>query len=163
MYGQWTHILFRTDLCLHNDTQVSLRLTRLLAKRPNTSIVSIIRDPDQASDIEAAGATPVVLSLEDASVSDFADTFNNAKIDIVYFSAGAGGRAGPERTKKVDEEGAIKVFDAIESVSSNKEERPRLVIVSAVDIRDEAKGYPAHYVRLYISSSLFYHRFLFPL
>ncbi|KAI0725604.1 NADH(P)-binding-domain-containing protein [Irpex lacteus] len=124
---------------------VSLRLTRLLAKRPNTSIVSIIRDPDQASDIEAAGATPVVLSLEDASVSDFADTFNNAKIDIVYFSAGAGGRAGPERTKKVDEEGAIKVFDAIESVSSNKEERPRLVIVSAVDIRDEAKGYPAHY------------------
>lgn len=74
----------------------------------------------------------------------------------MYFSAGAGGKGGPERTRKVDEEGAIKVFDAIESVGSSKEERPRLIIVSAIDIRDESKGYPAHYVRVSLFINILY-------
>jgi len=43
----------------------------------------------------------------------------------------------------VDYRGALKVYDAIEQTSS----KPRLVLVSAIDIRDKSKGYPAHYVR----------------
>lgn len=62
--------------------------------------------------------------------------------DIIYFSAGAGGKGGEEGTKKVDFEGAVKVFDAIEGVRGQK---PRLILVSAVDIRDPDKV-PAHYV-----------------
>lgn len=83
-----------------------------------------------------------MLSLEDSPVSDFTKAFTGQ--DVVYFSAGAGARGGEERTKKVDYEGALKVFDAIEAVDGPK---PRLILVSAVDIRDPEK-IPAHYVRL---------------
>ncbi|KAI0085029.1 NADH(P)-binding-domain-containing protein [Irpex rosettiformis] len=124
---------------------VSLRLARLLTARPSTAVTSIIRSQEHTPDIQAAGATPLLLSLEDAPVSQLADAFKTSKADVVYFSAGAGGKGGEERTKKVDEEGAIKVFDAIESLGASVEERPRLILVSAIDIRDPSKGYPAHY------------------
>lgn len=62
---------------------------------------------------------------------------------MVYFSAGAGGKGGEERTKKVDYEGAVKIYDAIEGVAEGK--RPFLVLVSGIDVRDPEK-IPAHYV-----------------
>lgn len=102
-------------------------------------MTSIIRSPSHADDITAASATPLVLSLEDASVSDFTNVFEDT--DVVVWSAGAGGKGGPERTKAVDYEGALKVFDAIEAVQGKK---PRLILVSAVDVRDRTK-IPAHY------------------
>ncbi|KAJ7436610.1 NADH(P)-binding-domain-containing protein, partial [Mycena latifolia] len=51
------------------------------------------------------------------------------------------GKGGEERTKRVDYEGAVKVFDAIEAVDGA---HPRLVLVSALDVRDHNK-IPAHY------------------
>ena len=84
-----------------------------------------------------------MISLEDDPKEKFAEVFEGS--DIVYFSAGAGGKGGPERTKKVDYEGALKVFDAIELVKGDK---PRLILVSAIDIRDP-NVIPAHYVRAY--------------
>lgn len=62
---------------------------------------------------------------------------------MVYFSAGAGGKGGEERTKKVDYEGAVKIYDAIEGIAEGK--RPFLVLVSGIDVRDPEK-IPAHYV-----------------
>lgn len=76
-------------------------------------------------------------------MSDFAVAFQNQ--DVVYFSAGSGGKGGTERTKKVDYEGAVKVFDAIEKVDGKK--KPRLILVSAIDVRDPEK-IPSHYVSL---------------
>jgi uncharacterized protein YbjT (DUF2867 family) len=92
-------------------------------------------------DIKAASATPLLLSLEESAVGDFTAAFQG--VDVVYFSAGAGGKGGEERTKSVDYEGALKVFDAIEGVQGT---RPRLILVSAIDLRDPEK-IPAHYVR----------------
>jgi uncharacterized protein YbjT (DUF2867 family) len=74
-------------------------------------------------------------------VGDFAHAFEG--VDVVYFSAGAGGKGGPEKTKKVDYEGAVKVFDAIEQVKGKK---PRLILVSSVDVRDPNGKVPEHYV-----------------
>lgn len=91
-----------------------------------------------------------MLSLEDASVSDFAKVFEG--VDVVYFVAGAGGQGGPDRTKKVDYEGAVKVFDAIEGVQGNK---PRLILVSSLDARDPDGKIPDHYVSKHASR---YHR-----
>ena len=85
-----------------------------------------------------------MLSLEDASVADFSNTFKG--YDVVYFSAGAGGKGGEERTKKVDYEGALKIFDAIEGVEGPV--KPRLILVSALDVRDPEK-IPAHYVSFF--------------
>ncbi|KAJ7161149.1 NADH(P)-binding-domain-containing protein [Mycena filopes] len=116
---------------------VSLRLARLLGS--SHSVTSIIRTAAHEDDIKAASATPLLLSLEDTPAADFTAAFTGA--DVVYFSAGAGGKGGEERTKSVDYEGAVKVFDAIEGVQGA---RPRLILVSAIDIRDPEK-IPAHY------------------
>lgn len=94
------------------------------------------------------GASPLVLSLEDDPKEKFSEAFENK--DIVYFSAGAGGKGGPERTRKVDYEGALKVFDAIELVGGAK---PRLILVSAIDIRDP-NTIPPHYVCLHAMLSV---------
>ncbi|KAG6809683.1 hypothetical protein H0H92_015158 [Tricholoma furcatifolium] len=116
---------------------VSLRLTRLLT--PTHKVKSVIRTLDYQDEIKALSAEPIILSLEDSPVAEFTALFEGQ--DVVYFSAGAGGKGGEERTKKVDYEGAIKVFDAIEAVPNPK---PRLILVSAIDIRDPEK-IPAHY------------------
>ncbi|KAL0952699.1 hypothetical protein HGRIS_006935 [Hohenbuehelia grisea] len=117
--------------------KVALRLAKLLSSRHE--VTSIVRTPEHEADIKAASATPLQLSLEESPLSEFSKAFE-AK-DVVYFSAGAGGKGGEERTKAVDYEGAVKVFDAIEAVQGKK---PRLVLVSAIDIRDPEK-IPAHY------------------
>jgi len=116
---------------------ISLRLAKLLT--PTHSVTSIIRDAAQEQDIKDVSAMPLVLSLEDDSAAEFSKAFKGH--DVVYFSAGAGGKGGEERTKKVDYEGAVKVFDALEGVEGPK---PRLILVSAIDIRDPEK-IPAHY------------------
>ena len=126
-------------------SQVSMRLARLLSARPSTTVHSIFRNEAHIPEVAETGAKPIVLSLEDANPIDFAEIFKNTRANVVYFSAGAGGKGGLERTKKVDQEGAIKVFDAIELVK--EAERPRLIMVSAIDVRDPDR-IPEHYVRL---------------
>jgi nucleoside-diphosphate-sugar epimerase len=64
----------------------------------------------------------------------------SSKADGVLFAAGAGGKGDPERTRKVDYEGAVKVYDAMEAGNVK-----RLVLIGAVDIRDRSKGYPEWY------------------
>jgi len=99
----------------------------------------VIRTPDYEDEIKSLSADPVLLSLEDSPVADFSTAFEGQ--DVVYFAAGAGGKGGEERTKRVDYEGAVKVFDAIEAMQGHK---PRLILVSAIDVRDPDK-IPAHY------------------
>lgn len=101
----------------------------------------MIRTKEQEADIIAASAKPLLLDLENSPKSDFTKAFEG--VDVVYFSAGAGGKGGPERTKKIDYEGALKVYDAIEDVSGKK---PRLVLVSAVDVRAPDSEPPSYYV-----------------
>lgn len=120
--------------------QIALRLAALL--HPSHKVYSIIRTAEHEADITAAHATPVIMSLENDTVSKFTEFFEATKTDLVVFSAGAGGKGGPERTKKVDFEGAVKIFDAIEGVKGAK---PRLILVSAIDSRD-TNIVPEHYV-----------------
>ncbi|KAF6744885.1 NADH(P)-binding-domain-containing protein [Ephemerocybe angulata] len=124
--------------------KVALRLARLLSTA-NKTVHSVIRDEAQSDGIRRAGAKPVVLSLENDSTDKFTKQFADTKTDLVYFCAGAGGKGGKERTKKVDYEGAVKIFDAIEGVKQQgAQKNPRLVLVSAIDIRNPDK-IPEHY------------------
>lgn len=104
-------------------------------------VKSVIRTEEHIPDIKAVSSHPLLLSLEDTPVADFTSAFED--VDVVYFSAGAGGKGGAERTKKVDYEGAVKIFDAIEGVQGKK---PRLILVSAADVRDPDGKIPEHYV-----------------
>jgi len=146
---------FRTDTVIEMSKNVVIvgghgKISLLLAKiiGPKNSVQSIIRNKDQEADIIAASAKPLILDLESASKSDFTKVFEG--VDVVYWSAGAGGKGGPERTKKVDYEGALKVYDAIEDVSGKK---PRLVLVSAVDVRAPGSEPPDYYDEADIETS----------
>lgn len=119
-----------------------MRLARLLSAKPNTKVVSIIRNATHSDEVTATGATPLVLSLEEDPAAKFAEVFESK--DLVYFTAGAGMDGYPERTLKVDRDGALKVFDALELVKSTK---PRLILLSSIDVRDISAPPPAHYVR----------------
>lgn len=83
--------------------------------------------------------------MEDAPVSILTKLFTDTRAQLVYFAAGAGGKGGPERTKAVDYEGAVKVFDAVEAVPGN--EKPRVILISAIDCRnpDKLDEYPSYY------------------
>ena len=96
------------------------------------AVESVIRNPEQSGDIEAAGGTAVVLDIETAGVDELAQAFTGAT--AVVFSAGAGG-GSPERTRAVDFEAAVRAMTAAEQAGV-----ARFVIVSysraSVDIEN---------------------------
>lgn len=79
-------------------------------------------------------------SLEDDTSSAFATHLRTLQADAVVFSAGAGGKGGLERTRKVDYEGALKVFDGMEEAGVS-----RILLVSATDLRDRSQPPPDWY------------------
>ena len=85
-------------------------LTAPLLVAAGHEVVSVIRDPAQSDDVAAAGATPLVLSVEDASTEELAKALAGA--DAVVWSAGAGGKGGPDRTDAVDRAAAIRSMEA---------------------------------------------------
>ncbi|GAA5852597.1 hypothetical protein JCM8547_002556 [Rhodosporidiobolus lusitaniae] len=130
--------------------KIALLFARLAS--PSFSVTSLVRTKDQFGDIEQTGAKPHLLSLEEASVEQLVEVFKG--VQGVLFSAGSGGKGGADRTKKVDEEGAIKVFDAIEKLP---EPRPKFVLVGAIDTRDMSKPPPSYYTEKDIEESKKWH------
>ncbi|MFJ4619044.1 SDR family oxidoreductase [Streptomyces sp. NPDC088812] len=89
--------------------QIALRLERLLAARGN-AVAGIIRKAEQADDLRAVGAEPVVLDLESASVEEAAERLRGA--DAAVFAAGAGPGSGTARKETVDKGAAVLFADA---------------------------------------------------
>lgn len=89
--------------------KIALRLARSLSARGDTP-VGVFRDPDHTEDVRAAGATPVVLDLEQATVTRLAETVMGA--DAVVFAAGAGPGSGAARKDTVDRDAARLLADA---------------------------------------------------
>src|ERR1700744_5347126 len=85
--------------------QIGLRLLRLLAARGD-EVLGLIRNPDHAAELTAAGATPVVCDLETASTDDV--TAAVGSVDVAVFAAGAGPGSGAQRKLTMDRDGAIK-------------------------------------------------------
>jgi nucleoside-diphosphate-sugar epimerase len=109
--------------------QIALRTIRLLAPGP-TEVVGLIRNPDHAAEIEAAGARPVVCDLEHAPLSEVDDAV--AGSDVVVFAAGAGPNSGAERKLSMDRDGAIKLLQASPGA--------RYLMVSSVGAEDPPGG-----------------------
>ncbi|MGW3142101.1 NAD(P)H-binding protein [Streptomyces sp. NPDC001139] len=89
--------------------QIALRLERLLAARGD-EVAGIIRRAEQGDDLREAGAEPIVLDLESASVEEVAEQLRGA--DAAVFAAGAGAGSGTARKDSVDKAAAILFADA---------------------------------------------------
>lgn len=92
--------------------KIALLTSQLLAAR-GISVAGLIRRRDQAADLEAVGAEPVVLDLEQAAPAEVAQVLKGA--DAAVFAAGAGPGSGVERKYTVDRDGSIVLADAAEA------------------------------------------------
>jgi nucleoside-diphosphate-sugar epimerase len=112
--------------------KIALRLLRLLAEGGDRGR-GLIRNPDHAADLEAAGAEPVVCDLE--AEDDVSGCVQGA--DALVFAAGAGPGSGAERKQTMDLGGAVKLIDAARGQGIS-----RYVMVSSVgaDHPDQASG-----------------------
>jgi uncharacterized protein YbjT (DUF2867 family) len=111
--------------------QIGLRLVRLLAERGD-EVVGLIRNPDHAEDVSAAGATPAVCDLETASADEVARAIG--AVDVAVFAAGAGPGSGAERKVTVDRDGAIKLLTATDGAAA------RYLVVSSVGAEAPPSG-----------------------
>lgn len=109
--------------------QIALRLAALLAGRGDV-VTGVVRNPDHRADVEGAGARPVVLDLEAATVEDLAAHLAGA--DAVVFAAGAGPGSGVARKDTVDRAAAVLLADAAATAGVR-----RYLLVSAMGVDGE--------------------------
>lgn len=112
--------------------QIALRLERLLAARGN-EVAGIIRKAEQGDALREAGAEPVLLDLESASVEEVAAHLQGA--DAAVFAAGAGPGSGVARKDTVDKGAAVLFADAAVRARVR-----RHVVVSSMGADPEHKG-----------------------
>jgi len=108
--------------------KIALALTRLLSARGD-DVLGLIRKPEHAEDVRAAGGEPVLCDLE----ADAALPVSGC--DAVVFAAGAGPGSGAERKWTVDYGGAVKLIEACKAAGID-----RYVMVSSIGADPEAPG-----------------------
>ena len=91
--------------------------------------VALVRKPEQAAALEAAGVDPRLLDIEQDGVDGFAAAFQGC--DAVVFAAGGGPDGNIERKRTVDLEGSLKSIEAAGIAGIR-----RLVQVSAIGVDD---------------------------
>jgi uncharacterized protein YbjT (DUF2867 family) len=106
--------------------KTALRLLRLLSERGDRAR-GLIRNPDHAADVEAAGATAVGADVENLDADAVARSI--AGVDAVVFAAGAGAGSGAARKRTVDYAGAVKLIEA-----ARMNDISRYLIVSAMGV-----------------------------
>src|SRR4051794_9673431 len=114
--------------------KIALLLERRLAGAGHRAR-GLIRNPDHADDIRAAGGEPVLADLEALEVGEVAEVVGDA--DAIVFAAGAGPGSGPERKWTVDYGGAAKL---IEVARRNGIERYVIVSSTGADADAEDDG-----------------------
>ncbi|MFW5934009.1 MAG: SDR family oxidoreductase [Actinomycetota bacterium] len=90
---------------------------------------ALIRDPQQADELEQLGATPVIGDLE----GDLDGVVDG--VDAVAFCAGSGSRTGADATLRVDLHGAVRVIDRCVEASVD-----RFVMLSSIRADDPMRG-----------------------
>ena len=103
-----------------------LTTSRLIAQ--GMDVTSLIRNPDQAPDIEALGSTPFIRDLTGLSVDDWAAQLRG--YDVAIWTAGNAGKDGASATYAIDRDGALACIDALEQLRAQGVTPPRLLMVS---------------------------------
>lgn len=85
---------------------------------------AMVRKKDQADALKEAGVETVIADLED-SVDSIAESAKEC--DAIVFTAGSGGKTGPDKTLLVDLDGAVKSIEAAEKAGIE-----RFIMISAL-------------------------------
>jgi len=114
--------------------KVGRRLTQKLSEQGNPPR-SLYRHSEQEESLCALGAIPVMGSLRELSVQELATLLQGS--NIVVFTAGAGGKGGPDMTRAIDGQGLELAVDAAKLAGIK-----RFILVSAFPESFRAKGMP---------------------
>ena len=112
--------------------QIALRLEQLLAARGD-EVAGIIRKAEQSDDLRKAGAEPLLLDLESASVEEVTSHLQGA--EAAFFAAGAGPGSGTDRKDTVDKGAAVLFADAAVRAGVR-----RFVVVSSMGADPKHEG-----------------------
>jgi uncharacterized protein YbjT (DUF2867 family) len=112
--------------------QIALRLTELLSERGD-EVRSLIRNPEHADDVRAAGGEPVICDLESSGNREVAEAIDDAR--AIVFAAGAGPGSGSERKETMDYGGAAKLM-----ATARAHGIPRYVMVSSMGANPDQEG-----------------------
>jgi nucleoside-diphosphate-sugar epimerase len=108
----WKHICERETMSriaiIGGHGKVALHLARTLSEAGH-SVSSVVRNPLHFEEVGDAGATPVLLDVEQGSTEELSAAV--AGHDAIVWLAGAGG-GSPARTWAVDRDAAIRSMDA---------------------------------------------------
>lgn len=108
--------------------QVGKHIVKFLQESEQHELTAMVRSKEQAEAFSQIGINAVVANLE-GSVDEISEAMKGS--DAVIFSAGSGGKTGPDKTLLVDLDGAVKSMEAAEKVGAN-----RYVMVSAFKAYD---------------------------
>ncbi|WP_349826789.1 NAD(P)H-binding protein [Brevibacterium litoralis] len=109
--------------------KIALLLTRILADR-GVGVRNLVRNPDHAADVEAAGGTTVVCDVEVAGIAEITEALGDA--DAVIYAAGAGGGSDAFRKFSMDMAGSVKSIQAAHALQESKGTAVRFVQISFV-------------------------------
>lgn len=113
--------------------RIALELTRLLSGRGD-EVRSLIRNPDHAGEVTAAGAADAIFcDLETDDVDRVANAIQGA--DSVVFAAGAGPGSGADRKETMDFGGAVKLIEA-----AQRQDVRHYVMVSSMGADADREG-----------------------
>ncbi|WP_047986410.1 SDR family oxidoreductase [Ornithinibacillus californiensis] len=111
-----------------SNGQVGKHIVKLLQDSEKHELTAMVRSEEQAQQLIDSGVNAVIADLE-GSVDELADAMQGS--DAVIFTAGSGGKTGPDKTLLVDLDGAVKSMEAAEKVGIN-----RYIMVSAYKAYD---------------------------
>ncbi|MBU8792248.1 SDR family oxidoreductase [Oceanobacillus caeni] len=106
-----------------SNGQIGKHIVKLLQDSNQHTLKAMVRSEEQANALRKSGVDAIVANLE-GSVEELAEAMQGS--DAVIFSAGSGGKTGPDKTLLVDLDGAVKSMEAAEKVGAN-----RYIMVSA--------------------------------
>ncbi len=115
-------------LIIGANGQIGQMITEKMHESADFTPTAFVRKKEQRADFEHRGVAAVLASLE-GSVSEIESTLDG--IDAIIFTAGSGGKTGPDKTLTVDLDGAVKAMEA----AVNKGVK-RFVMVSALRAGD---------------------------
>jgi uncharacterized protein YbjT (DUF2867 family) len=105
------------------------RLVRML-KEDGHEVRGLVRKEEQMPDVEADGAEPALVDLEEVEVEGAVEGF-----DAIIFAAGAGPGSGAARKETMDYGGAVKLVEAAE-----KHGVRRYLMLSSMGADDPGSG-----------------------
>ena len=97
--------------------RIARELGRLLATDGH-DVAGLIRNAEQAADLENDGVAPVVLDLENSTLEDVVQVLTGA--DAAVFAAGAGPGSGAARKDTVDRGAAVLLAEAAEQAGAGR-------------------------------------------